>query len=209
MARAFSLTATEYPSDLVRLLVYGCIGSLRQSTASKRARLLGARGSRANMWGVFLFPAFFVVVWILLCILAMRMAQRKGRRGATYFLVSYFLTPVVGLLMAAIAKPRLAARNQRRCPYCAKLVKGEAKGCRFCGKHLPEVESSPPQWGGQGFESRAEYEAWRVAIAKPDPTKADQLRPAAGDQRRCPFCAELVKREARGCRFCGKHLPEV
>jgi RNA polymerase subunit RPABC4/transcription elongation factor Spt4 len=161
------------------------------------------------MWGVLLTPAVLLVVWILLSILATRIAERKGRSGAIYFLVSFFLTPVVGLLMAAIAKPRQAAASQRRCPFCAELLKREAKGCRFCGKHLPEVESPQDQSEGQRFEGRSEYEAWKAAIAELGRARSDELRLAAGNQRGCPYCAELVKREAKGCRFCGKHLPEV
>jgi hypothetical protein len=43
-------------------------------------------------------------------------------------------------------------------------------------------------------------------IMKTDVRAIEASRLAAGDSRKCPFCAEIIKREAVVCRYCGRDL---
>lgn len=52
---------------------------------------------------------------------------------------------------------------------------------------------------------------WIVAfphslLLKPDPGALERDALAAG-QKKCPFCAEMIKHEATVCRYCGQAQP--
>jgi len=78
-----------------------------------------------------------VLIYILLCLLAAKIASDKGRSGTGFFLLSFFLSPIVGLLAVCIARTNEAksmlASGCKKCPDCAEYIKREAKVCRHCG----------------------------------------------------------------------------
>jgi len=46
-----------------------------------------------------------------------------------------------------------------------------------------------------------------VLLIDRDAEAIDNRRLQNGDNRKCPFCAEIIRAEAVVCRFCGRDLP--
>jgi hypothetical protein len=94
----------------------------------------------------------WILVWIALCVIAGVVASNKGRSGLGFFLLAFFLSPLVGVIAALVARPSARNVEQRvieegdlkRCPYCAELIKQAAVVCRFCGRDVPVAVSEEP-----------------------------------------------------------------
>jgi len=93
-----------------------------------------------------------IILWLAFSVVAGVLAHNKGRSGAGFFFLALLLSPIIGILAAAVVSPDAtragdrAARSGRGrvCPHCAEVVKPAARVCRYCGNNLPAAAASAP-----------------------------------------------------------------
>lgn len=90
------------------------------------------------------------IVFFCLCGLITGIAgSNKGRSGFLWFLVGFVLGPL-GIVLALVAKKdnqtienkALASGTQKKCPFCAELIKNEAIICKHCNREQTEHNAS-------------------------------------------------------------------
>lgn len=113
----------------------------------------------------------FVVLWIFCGIISSVAASNKGRGGFGWFVIGLLLGPVGVVLALVVSKnseviegKAIKAGEQKKCKYCAELIKSEATLCKHCGKEQDEKVSDivAAQHGS------SEHQVFQDAIYKED-----------------------------------------
>jgi hypothetical protein len=96
--------------------------------------------------GAELLLAGLAISTIVAALIA-RDASRRGMNASGWFVGVFVLLIVFLPLYLMVRKPVLPHVNEReelasgagrKCPFCAEIIKIEARVCRFCGRNLPQ-----------------------------------------------------------------------
>lgn len=89
----------------------------------------------------------FLALTFVMGIIASSIASAKGRSSANWFFIGFLFGPI-GVLAAAVASKDLQAIAERgveqgvnrKCPFCAEVIKSEAIVCKHCGREVQPME---------------------------------------------------------------------
>ena len=81
----------------------------------------------------------FIIYLIISCLLSNKIGQISEKKGLTYsfgFIVSFFISPIIGYLIVSLRKEKLLLSESKKCPYCYNRIHIRSIKCLYCHEIL-------------------------------------------------------------------------
>ena len=104
--------------------------------------------------------------------------------GALLFIVALPHALIIRRNTYELERQQLS-EGMKKCPYCAELIKDEARICRFCGNEITPSEPKASKWRQFTSDSR-------------------RILNSSASEWRCPYCAQMNAVSVTICSKCGK-----
>lgn len=154
-----------------------------------------------------------LLLWVPLCVLVGWVGSQKGRSGVGFFFLSFFLSPLIGFLVAIALPSKLAVPVTPRagdfvlCPQCRRPHRADAAKCPVCGAGKPDPMADLKKC--PMCAETIQRAALKCRFCGAD-QPASGLPPAprlSGPMGTCPDCRKLRHPSVKTCIYCNSTAP--